>query len=444
MKIKVKRVLSRIVTVFLAFVVLILAARAVLTYTTAKKLESAISRLKTEGKRLSLKELEPDCADEDNAALLWKGIEEVFIGDFDNAATINQPFVELFNGRPLSDEAKKLIEAAALKNQEAFELFRASAAKPCFKYNGQWQDASRVELPNAVKIIRCQRLFLLSLILEAERGNVGFALDGCLDGLRSVRLFLGEPFLINRLVALALLRYQMLALNTIVRSDGVNPGRLDDLLLLLDSIPLRATFTSNLESERVISLGFYGIIIRQNEDVLETPFPVINRSVSWLLRPLVNETALYTLNLWELVEPAFRHPFFESNEDREQFKKKIENVPRRYISIGYGVPNFSATFVKETDREADLAVARVGLACRIFKSRRGRFPENLSELAPDIVKEIPIDPYTGATLIYKKSEEGFIVYSIGSNGKDDGGRGTWMRYAEVMEKDDDIAWKDNT
>ncbi|MGB7294378.1 MAG: hypothetical protein WBC70_02220 [Candidatus Aminicenantales bacterium] len=443
MKIRTKRIFSRIAIVFLALIVLILAARAILTYTTGKKLESAVSRLRTEGKRLSLGELEPNCADEDNAALLWKGIEDVFIGDFDNAATINQPFAELFNGRPLSAEAKKLIEAASLKNQKAFELLRASAGKPCFKYNTQWQDVSRIEFPDAVKILRCQRLFLLSLILDAEGGNAGRALDGCLDGLRSAHLFLGEPFLINRLVALALLRHQMLALNTIVRSDGIDPERLDYLLLLLESIPLRATFPSILEWERVISLGFYDIIIRQNEDIIETPFPVINSSLSWLLRPLVNGEALYSLGLWELVEPAFRLPYYESKEVRKQHKRRIEDIPWRYRMIGYLVPNFSATFVKETDREADLAVARIGLACRIFKHRHGRLPENLAELSPDILKDIPIDPYTGASLIYKKSEDGFIVYSIGSNEKDDGGRETWMRYAEVMEKDDDIAWKDN-
>jgi len=442
MKIRPKRIFSRIAILLLAFIVLILAARAILNHTTGKKIEAAVARLKEEGKPLSLGELEPGCAAEDNAALLWKGIEEVFIGDFDNAATINQPFIELFNRRPLSADAEKLIETAALKNQKAFELLRASAAKSCFKYNTQWRDVSRIEFPDAVKILRCQRLFLLSLVLDAERGNAGGALDGCIDGFRSVHLFLGEPFLINRLVALALLKDQLLTLNTIVRSDGIDPERLEYLLLLLGSVPLCSTFPSILESERVTSLGFYDIIIRQKEDIIETPFAVINRSLSWLLRPLANGEALYSLRLWEQVEPAFRLPYYKSEEIREENKRRSENVPRPYRLIGYLIPNFSATFVKETDREADLAVARIGLACRIFENRRGRLPENIAELSPDILKEIPVDPFTGESFIYKKSGEGFIVYSLGSNRKDDGGRGTWMRYAEVLEKDDDIAWKD--
>lgn len=442
MKTRAKRIFSRIAVILLSFIVLVLAARVIFSYATGKKLEAAVARIKEERRPLSLGELEPGCAAEENAALLWKGIEEVFIGDFDNAAAINQPFIELFNDRPLSADTKKLIETAALKNQEAFELLRASATKSCFKYNTQWRDVSRIDFPDAVKILRCQRLFLLSLILDAERGNAVRALDGCIDGLRAVHLFLGEPFLINRLVALALLKHQILALNTIIKSDGIDPDSLEYLLLLLDSIPLRSTFPSILESERVISLGYYDIIIRENEDIVETPFAIVNKSLSWLLRPLVTGETLYSLRLWEQVEPAFRLPYYESEEVREENKTRSENVPRRYRLIGYLIPNLSATFVKETDREADLAVARIGLACRIFKNRRGRLPDNLTELSPDILKEIPVDPFTGESFVYKKSGEGFIVYSIGSNRKDDGGRGTWMRYAEVLEKDDDIAWKD--
>jgi len=37
-------------------------------------------------------------------------------------------------------------------------------------------------------------------------------------------------------------------------------------------------------------------------------------------------------------------------------------------------------------------------------------------------------------------DPGFIVYSVGSNQKDEGGRGTWTITQMVMEKDDDWAW----
>ena len=36
---------------------------------------------------------------------------------------------------------------------------------------------------------------------------------------------------------------------------------------------------------------------------------------------------------------------------------------------------------------------------------------------------IPQDIFSGHTLIYRPSEAGYMLYSVGPNGKDDGGRG---------------------
>ncbi|MDQ7780686.1 MAG: hypothetical protein RDV41_13410 [Planctomycetota bacterium] len=63
----------------------------------------------------------------------------------------------------------------------------------------------------------------------------------------------------------------------------------------------------------------------------------------------------------------------------------------------------------------------LGAAVLIYKTRTGSLPESLSDLAPDLLPELPTDPYTGAGYIYRKSPDGFVVYSVGENLKDDGG-----------------------
>jgi hypothetical protein len=51
------------------------------------------------------------------------------------------------------------------------------------------------------------------------------------------------------------------------------------------------------------------------------------------------------------------------------------------------------------------------------------YPENLLELIETgYLKELPVDPYGGKPLIYKKTEDNFILYSIGCNFEDDGGK----------------------
>ena len=85
---------------------------------------------------------------------------------------------------------------------------------------------------------------------------------------------------------------------------------------------------------------------------------------------------------------------------------------------------------------------QIALACKIYMHREGRFPEEIDELVPDLLDEKPVDPLTGNPFIYKLQEDGFVVYSVGSNEKDDEGRGTFQITKLVMEKDDDWPWRE--
>jgi hypothetical protein len=40
---------------------------------------------------------------------------------------------------------------------------------------------------------------------------------------------------------------------------------------------------------------------------------------------------------------------------------------------------------------------------------------------PTYLAAVPTDPFDGQPLRYKKLAKGYIVYSVGENGKDDGG-----------------------
>jgi hypothetical protein len=92
--------------------------------------------------------------------------------------------------------------------------------------------------------------------------------------------------------------------------------------------------------------------------------------------------------------------------------------------------------------DALVRTTRAGMACRIHKGRTGQYPESLEALVPGLLNEVPVDPFTGRPLIYRRDGDGFVVYSLGSNMKDDGGRSTWEITQVVMEKDDDWTWKE--
>jgi hypothetical protein len=62
------------------------------------------------------------------------------------------------------------------------------------------------------------------------------------------------------------------------------------------------------------------------------------------------------------------------------------------------------------------------LALREFKHNRGQYPGSLTELVPDYLESVPLDPFSGQPLIYRLTDDAFVLYSVGKDGTDNGGR----------------------
>jgi hypothetical protein len=64
----------------------------------------------------------------------------------------------------------------------------------------------------------------------------------------------------------------------------------------------------------------------------------------------------------------------------------------------------------------------IAFALAAYRSDNHRYPAKLNDLAPKYLATIPVDLFSGKPLIYRPTENGYLFYSVGVNGKDDGGR----------------------
>ncbi len=72
--------------------------------------------------------------------------------------------------------------------------------------------------------------------------------------------------------------------------------------------------------------------------------------------------------------------------------------------------------------QADHAGVLAALALSAYKHQHGAYPETLSALVPEYLSAIPIDPFSDEPLCYRLDErDGYVLYSVGENGIDDGG-----------------------
>jgi hypothetical protein len=66
--------------------------------------------------------------------------------------------------------------------------------------------------------------------------------------------------------------------------------------------------------------------------------------------------------------------------------------------------------------------AVVAVAVERHRLRRGSWPDSLAALVPDLLPAVPIDPFNGQPLYYRRTANGVVIYSVGTNGADDGGK----------------------
>jgi hypothetical protein len=93
------------------------------------------------------------------------------------------------------------------------------------------------------------------------------------------------------------------------------------------------------------------------------------------------------------------------------------------IVIGLLLPS-ADRLAKSADRVQqvhDNVILAFALAC--YQRELGRYPKELAALAPKYLERIPQDLFSGQPLIYRPKENGYLLYSVGVNGKDEDGRG---------------------
>ncbi len=61
------------------------------------------------------------------------------------------------------------------------------------------------------------------------------------------------------------------------------------------------------------------------------------------------------------------------------------------------------------------------LALHVFRAEHGREADRLEELVPGVLPTVPLDPFTTRPLVYRSTEDGPLLYSLGPNRRDDGG-----------------------
>lgn len=82
-------------------------------------------------------------------------------------------------------------------------------------------------------------------------------------------------------------------------------------------------------------------------------------------------------------------------------------------------PHDAIQFEERTN--TNLHLTRIATALAVYRLEHRAYPKNLRSLVPAHLKKMPVDLYNNKSLVYKRTDDGYLLYSAGGNGVDDGG-----------------------
>ena len=437
---KKRKIFLRVLLYSLALVTIVLMVRAYFNYRMGNKLEEYLGKRQAEGVLLSRKPLISDCENAENGAILWKAAEPLVLYEGGNFKLLSEAFENFFYDKPLEPGVREELKEMIRENQRVFELMKEASEKTCFLYGDRNKKMNEIRIPDMPKMINAIRLVGIDAVFKAEEGKIEEAIHQIQWGMRFVRKTMDESCLITGLVAVANMKYLQFSLEQITCGRTVDPAILRTLIQELNPVQWRKTFVKGIQGERIFFLDYALAFLAGDRDVLD--FKLGETIFSWFIHPLTKSEILWTLKKFDEVESASLLPFHKAQEFRKSLSTDTDTMPW-YFSIAKDLfPNFQHAWLKEAILEALMGGGQIALACKIYKNQEGCWPENIGELVPDILEKEPLDPFTDDPFIYKLQEDGFIVYSVGSNEKDNDGRGTFQVTKLIMEKDDDWAWRE--
>ncbi len=105
------------------------------------------------------------------------------------------------------------------------------------------------------------------------------------------------------------------------------------------------------------------------------------------------------------------------NPPREEISREVGNQMLREI-----MPAFRSANDTEFQAYIRRDLILIALALAEYQCEHGGYPESLNSLSPGYLKTLPLDRFTEKPLRYQRQEGGFLLYSLGANGKDDKGQ----------------------
>lgn len=422
-------------TVFL-FIVLPLGLYLWRDYQLGRRLQSEIEAIRRRGEPLTLLEAAPKpVPDDQNAAVLY---QQVFRATFSPAhsnrifAEFNeteQQILDAFRERPNSTDAEWLRQKLAEPGRvTALRTLRKASLRPHSVFPIPWENGPEACFPHYADFRASARLMVQKANLVAYDGDLAEALSWHATVMRMSRHLLDDPTLIGQLVGITVQSISFKELKHTLRNVDLPSGTGDELDAALAALDMRASLKAAMVAERALGIDWFEVAWRDPGTCVDVgrlsqnSFLPLASLFSFVLGPLKTSDKLMYIGLMNEAVSAAGEPSYRSAPKVAAIEGKLLSLqPWQAPLTQVLYPIFARAGTKVDQAQADIDLCRLVLALKAHKRDTGAYPATIKQLQPSLDWTIPGDPFSGQPYVYRRQEQGFILYSVGENAVDDGG-----------------------
>jgi hypothetical protein len=402
----------------------------------AKLQEIRAAGLPTEGKELNA--YYPAVPDNKNAALVMTQAFALMRNYPDSRSNETANFKILLRGQPLTVEQKQLLSGYVEMNSAALDKMREAIKLPESRYPVDYTPGPGTFLPHLGKLKKLAVIVRYKSFLESESGDTTNAVFDIENLCGMSQTLDQEPDMIAQLVRIALIAIAENSLEHSFNISSLNESELAGLASAFSQAEKTNLMRKALIGELALNAPVFQLVRSRPKSAVE----LVEGAQQ------VGGFSTHTLDFWLIREPGFfratgfwdrdflfylntletnialdNFPPPKSLVAADNFKKVDETVGRKnyYLSKMF-LAALSSAITKEASSFACLRTSIAAIAVERFRLAHGRLPENLNELVPQFLSAVPSDPFEGAPLRYHRLAKGYVIYSVGSDGHDDGGR----------------------
>ncbi|HWI55833.1 MAG TPA: hypothetical protein VNZ22_01305, partial [Bacillota bacterium] len=331
-------------------------------------------------------------------------------------------------GQALTEQEKKEITAILADNQGVVRLLHSVPPGSRSRYPLDLKQGCQVALPHLSKEKRAVQLLSSEALLAAANGQNQAAVQALAAAGQAADSLSEEPLLISQLVRIACWRLVLSRLERVLSQAPLT----DEQLIMLEGTLAKAEQPQGLLRALVGEQAFGLAVFADPHTAFflsRNPKPSERLGTLGLIS-LLKSTGLlqrdraFFLDCMRTNLVIAEASFPERARRGQQVAATGFRPPNRfYVFSSMLLPALSNCILRDTEHAGRIRAAQAALAVERFRlAHAGTLPADLQQLVPQYLSCVPADPFDGQPLRFKKLAVGYVIYSIGDDKRDDGGR----------------------